>query len=89
MSGKFGVVNLFADWKKGDPPVDPFITLALNEVLGQVDGFPKLTATLATAPEIDFEVDQMQRDLEVVRGEAKRVLREQQLKIRGAFKQES
>ncbi len=85
MSGKFGVFNPFRDWKKGDLPCDTHVTLVVNELNPENDGRIRMTPNLATDSEIDYEIDQMKKDLESVRKEAKRVLKAQREKIRSSF----
>lgn len=83
MLGKFGVYNPFGKWKKGDDPCDPTVALKLKEPIFTVsDGSITISALLATSSEIDFAVDQLQKDLEAARKEAKRILKAQQEKIR-------
>lgn len=81
MSGKFRVFNPFQKWKKGDLPCDPTVTIALNQ-WGTNDGIVTISASLATNTEIDFAIDQLKKDLESARNEAKRVLKVQRDKIR-------
>lgn len=85
MSGKFGVFNPFRKWKKGDPLGDTHITIVVNELNAEDDGRIRMTPKLATDSEIDYEIDQMKRDLESVRKEAKSVLKTQRDKIRASF----
>lgn len=81
MSKKFGVFNPLANWKRGDLPIDPIVKLTFNEGLGTGNGFQLITSSLASSDEIDSAIDQLQKDLEYVRSEAKRVLHKQKEKI--------
>ena len=85
MSGKFDVFNPFQKWKRGDMPCDTHVTLVVNELNPEDDGRIRLTPSLATESEIDYEIDAMQRDLESLRKKAKRVLKAQRDKIRASF----
>lgn len=83
MPGKFGVFNPFEKWKKGDAPCDPTVALKLKgPVFIDGDGSIMISALLATDSEIDFAVEQLQKNLEAARKEAKRILKVQQEKIR-------
>lgn len=84
MSGKFGVLNPFKKWKKGDFPCSPTVTIVLNEVLHLKDGSIGLSASLAADAEIDWVIDQLIKDLEAVRRDAKRTLKNQLEKIRSS-----
>ena len=84
MSGKFGVFNPFQKWKKGDLPCDPTVTIALNQ-WGTNDGVVTISESLASDTEIDFAIDQLKKNLESARKEAKRVLKSQREKIRSSF----
>lgn len=84
MSGQFGVLNRFSKWKKGDFPCDPTVTIALNQ-WGKINDVVTISATLASDSEIDFAIDQLKKDLESARKEAKRVLKAQRKKIRSSF----
>ena len=81
MSGRFGVFNPFQKWKKSDLPFDPTVTVALNQ-WGTNHGVVTISASLASDTEIDFAIDQLKKDLESARKEAKRVLKSQREKIR-------
>lgn len=85
MSGKFGVHNPFSKWKRGDHPCDPHVVLLLNELNQEKDGRIRLTPTLTSDSEIDYEINNMKKDLEYVGKEAKRVLKAQREKIRSSF----
>ena len=86
MSVKFGIINPFKKWKKGDLPRDPTVSLILKEgYFSNTDGDICVSATLASDYEIDYAVDQLQKNLESVRKEAKRVLKTQRDKIRTSF----
>lgn len=82
MLGKFGVFNPLEKWKKGDVPCDPTVALKLNgPVFTASDDSIMISALLAMDSEIDFAVEQLQKDLETARKEAKRILKTQQEKI--------
>lgn len=82
MSGQFGVFNPLSKWKKGDMPYDLAINIVLNGWGSVGEDLVSISALLATDTEIDFAVDQLSKDLEFVRKEAKRVLKAQKEKIR-------
>jgi hypothetical protein len=82
MLGKIGVLNPFKNWKKGDLPCDPTITLVLNEYGTQKDGLITISSSLATDSEIDFAADLLLKDIESARKHAKKILRAQKEKIR-------
>jgi hypothetical protein len=86
MAGKFGVDNLSEKWKKGDLPMNPFVRVILNEALHCINGTIGISATLATDNEIDFEIDKLHKNLELVRKEAKLVLKKQRDKIHSSYK---
>lgn len=87
MSRKFWIFNSLAKWKCGDLPGNTFVKLVLNENLGIESGFQAITTSLASDEEIDYAVDQLQRDLEFARNQAKRTLRRQQMKINASLQQ--
>lgn len=82
MSEIFSVVNPLRTWKKGDLPADPTVTIVFNEIFTNEEGRITISATLAADCEIDHAIDAVQKDLESVRKEAKRVLKTQNEKIR-------
>ena len=86
MSGRFGVINPFQKWKKGDLPCDPTVTISLNQ-WGMKDDIVTISATLASDSEIDFAIDQLRNDIESVRKEAKRVLKSQRARIQSSIGQ--
>ncbi|MDT7848121.1 hypothetical protein Q9292_00760 [Methylophilus sp. VKM B-3414] len=87
MSGKFGVLNPFHKWKKGDLPGDPTVSIVLNEYVTYEEGII-ISATLATDSEIDYAIDGLQKSLESARKEAKRMLKAQKDKIHASFKRQ-
>ena len=86
MSEVFSVLNPYQKWKKGDLPCDPTITIVLKQ-WGFDDDVVKISATLAADSEIDFAIDRLKNNLELVRKEAKRVLKRQREKIRSSFEE--
>jgi hypothetical protein len=86
MAERVWVFNPLKDWRKGDSPHDPIVVLVLSQSLGEVDGFPKLTGTLASDSEIDFEIKRLKEDLDRAGTDAKRTLREQRAKIHTALR---
>lgn len=80
MPGRFRVINRFKEWKKGDLPGNPTVIIALNEWATE-DSIVTISESLASDSEIDFRVDQLKNDLEMVRKEAKRILKSQIEKI--------
>ena len=85
MAGKFGVFNPFKTWKNGDLPGDPTVSIILNESGTSDDGVISISVTLVTDSEIDYAINELQKNLESVRKEAKRVLKLQKEKIRASF----
>ena len=87
MPVKFGVYNPFNKWKKGDPPDDPTVSLILEGTgcFTNKNGDINISATLVSDSEIDYAVEHLQKSLESVRKEAKRVLKTQRDKIRSSF----
>jgi LPS O-antigen subunit length determinant protein (WzzB/FepE family) len=81
MPGKFGILNPFRKWKKGDLPCDPFVYISLNSH-GEKDGHIILTGSLAHEDEIDHAIDKLKADLELARKEAKKKLLNQREKIK-------
>ena len=80
MSGKFGIFNPFDKWKKGDLPFAPTVMIALNRC-GIKNGVVKISGTLVSESEIDFTIDELKKDLESVRKEAKKSLKKQRNKM--------
>ncbi len=80
MSGRFGIFNPFQNWKKGDLPYDPTVTIILKE-WGSNDGMITISMSLASDTEIDFSIDALKKDLETTRKEAKRQLKLQREKL--------
>ena len=76
-----GVHNPLAKWKLGELPANPVVQLILNQNLGERNGFPILSSTLASDAEIDEAVAQWVSDLKRAASEAKRTLRRQHEKM--------
>jgi hypothetical protein len=85
MSGTIGILNPLQGWKAGDLPADPVVIVVLNEWGTTSDNRMTISASLATDTEIDFAIDRLTKDLELVRREAKRVLKSQTEKIRNSI----
>ena len=81
MSGKFGVLNPYRLWKKGDMPCDPTVTIVLNEYGTKADGSVVISSSLASDSEIDFAINRLQEDIELVRKGAKKTLKSQRDRI--------
>lgn len=81
MSIKFGVLNPFNKWKQGDMLCDPTVTIVLDDYDANGETIV-VTASLATAAEIDFAIDLLKNDLEFTRKKAKSVLKSQLDKIK-------
>ena len=78
----FGVHNPIKNWKQGDFAAPAGVILVLNEPLGLIDGFPALSASLASESEIDFEVTRLQEQIRLAGAQAKRTLAAQIAKLR-------
>lgn len=65
-------------------PCDPTVSISLNE-WGVKDNVIEISASLASDSEIDFAIDQLKSDIELVRKKAKRVLKSQREKIQLAI----
>ncbi len=87
MSAAFLILNPFQKWKKGDLPCDPTVSIALKQWGTSKDGNIIISASLATDSEIDYAVDQLKKDLELARKNAKRILKSQREKIRSSFRE--
>jgi hypothetical protein len=85
MSEIFAVDNPFKEWKKGDFPGDPTVNIVLNECWANSEGRITITVTLATDSEIDYAIDELQKNLESVRKESKHVLKTQNEKMRASL----
>lgn len=81
MIGKFGILNPFSKWKKGDLPCDPFVYISLNSH-NEKDGHIILTGSLAHDDEIDYAIEKLKYDLEQARKEAKKILKHEREKIK-------
>ena len=71
MPGKFGILNPFDKWKKGDFPCDPLVYISLSSY-GKKNNHIILTGSLAHEDEIDYAVDRLKFDLELARKDAKK-----------------
>lgn len=65
-------------------PCDPTVSISSNE-WGVKDNVIEISASLASDSEIDFAIDQLKSDIELVRKKAKRVLKSQREKIQLAI----
>lgn len=70
---KFAMHSPLRSWKKGAPPVGPFVSLEVGTHM-KSDGRLILTAQLMTDAEIDYEVDGLIKELEQFRKDAKNEL---------------
>ena len=82
MSGRFGIS--YQEWKKGDLPHDPAVSIVLNE-WSTINGLITISMSLASDTEIDFAIDQLKADLEVARKKAKSRIKYQREKIRNSI----
>ena len=71
---KFEMYSPLRARKKGDNPVSPFIHLSLGYHATSDDGHILLSAQLMTNREVDECVDQLRKELEKFRKEAKQEL---------------
>lgn len=71
MNGKFNVIGILDNWKKGDLPGNQMVNIILNDYATIHNGNISLTAELASDDEIDYAVDKLIKDLEQVRKKAK------------------
>lgn len=71
MMGKFKVIGIMDNWKKGDLPGNQMVNIVLSEHFQLDNGFITLTAQLASDNEVDYAVDHLIKELEVVRKKAK------------------
>lgn len=78
----FGVIGIMDSWEKGDLPGNQMVNIVLNRCLTLHDGSISLTAELATDGEVDYAVDQLIKDMEVVRKMAKEKIKKDTRRIR-------
>jgi len=81
MPKNFAVFNPLRAWKEGDLPSDPTVTIVLNEISRNQEERIAISQELADDKEIDSAIDDLQKELETVRKEAKRVLNTQKKKL--------
>lgn len=80
----FDVLNLMSDWKKGDLPMDPVIQIIANGIQKRKDGSVLITQSLVCDSEIDYVIDELHKELELIRSEAKRTIKKQKQKMLNA-----
>lgn len=85
MKKMFGVIGIMDGWKKGDLPGNQMVNIVLNRCSALHDGSISLTAELATDGEVDHAVDQIIKNLEVVRKKAKDTIHKDTRKIRDSL----
>ncbi|MFA6040744.1 MAG: hypothetical protein WC733_04525 [Methylophilus sp.] len=85
MSGKFNVIGILDDWKKGDLPGNQMVNVVLNDHFTIRNRYVALTAQLASDEEVDFAIDKLIKDLEVVRVKAKKSIVTINEKIRNSL----
>ena len=69
--GKFGVIGTMDRWKKGDQANNQMLNIVLNSCSKTKEDI-NITPTLASAPEVDYEIDALISELENIRVYAKR-----------------
>jgi len=70
-------------WKKGEPPFNPIIRLWLSEYSKDKEEHILLSPDLMTDSEIDYNVDRLIAQLNVVRRKAKKALLKAKQEVRG------
>lgn len=85
MSGRFGVVGTMDGWKKGDLPGNQMVNIVLNSNTTLNDGSVAITAQLASNQEVDNAIDQLIKDLEVVRKKAKEKIKKTNEMVRSTL----
>ena len=75
MAGIFGVTT--QEREKGRCLPIFLVRIMLNQIMRLADGTIVISPTLASDSEIDFEIDQLHKELEIVKEEAKRELKKQ------------
>ena len=73
----FSLYSPMKDWKKGDYPVSPFVSVGLSDHVEE-RGEQLLTAELMADSEIDYAVDGLVAELQTLRVKAKAELRKRQ-----------
>lgn len=81
MPGTFGVNNPLDEWKKGDMLFDPIVYVVVQAHGTLPGGSISVSTSLANDEEIDNAINSLQKELESVRKQAKRVLAKQKQKI--------
>jgi hypothetical protein len=72
--------------KKGDLPANQMVNIVVNSFSTLRDGSIAITADLAADQEVDYAVDQLIKDLGVVRKKAKEKIKKTNEKIRASLK---
>ncbi|MCL4469642.1 MAG: hypothetical protein M1547_00575 [Gammaproteobacteria bacterium] len=85
MQGKFRVIGILDEWKKGDMPGNQMVNIVLNGHFRLNDGSVALTAQLATDSEVDYAIDQLIKELEMIRKKAKDNIKKTNKKIRDSL----
>ncbi len=83
MNGRFGIYNPLQGWKSGDLHADATVFVVLNRSSTVGENLVCVSPSLASDKEVDEVIDQMIKDIEKVRREAKRVLKMQLNKLHG------
>ena len=79
---KLAIYSPLRSWKKGQMPLSPFISVAIGSH-SETDGQLLLTAQLMTDSEIDYEVDNLIKELVEFRRIGKTELRTLRAKMLG------
>jgi hypothetical protein len=79
---KFTLYSPLRSWKKGQPPTNPFVSVAVG-AHSTTDGQLLLTSQLMTDLEIDHEVDGLIKEMEEFRKAAKKELRNLRARMLG------
>jgi len=86
MSSKFGLIGTMDGWKKGDLPFNQMVSIILNSYSTIEDRTIAITSQLASDTEVDYAIDQLIKDLEIVRKKAKEKINKNNERIRSSYK---
>ena len=71
----FNVFNPLRKWKKGDYPISPAVYIQLTSFLRDQDERVLIGHQLMTEQEVDEQINQLAKELEIVRKKAKKELK--------------
>ncbi|MGQ0700708.1 MAG: hypothetical protein ACT4PZ_21010 [Panacagrimonas sp.] len=86
MSEKFFAWCNLDKWKKSDLPMPAMVQVCVGTHSSHVDGTIALTAELANDAEVDYWIDSLIEDLNQVRSEAKRKIKDKNEMVRSSSK---